>query len=148
MGDKHEVVYEGTELPGLVEGLVRDTNYLLKEVVILERIVDCLSKLIRASVAELNPSAQRGTVWISRFNAREEGQDAFYIEFSPTEKEQANEFRYVSCAIAEGRFLSKKIRFRQRSDYPDYVTREFIPFLKKFFKNFEFEILKEENSFS
>jgi len=148
MGNKYEVVYDGTEIPGLVETFVRDTNYLLKEVTILERIEDCLSGLIKASVAELNPSAQRGTVWLNRFNARKEGQDAFYIEFSPTEKEQATTFRYVQCVIAEGRFLSKKIRFRQRSDYPSYVTREFIPFLKKFFENFGFEILKEKDSFS
>ena len=146
--ENQEILYGGINLRGLVERFTRDINYFLREAEILEGMESSLSELISKSVAELNPEYQRGNVWLCRFNAQKGGQDAFYLEFNPTSQEK-EKVRFIQAPIAEGRFLTKKIRFfKDRCYQLPYVEKEFIPFLKTFFKRFGFEVLEGDVSFS
>jgi len=145
----YELIYNGKDLRGLVERFARDANYFLRESEILEEIEHSLSHLISKSIEELNPEVQRGQVWLCRFNAREKGQDAFYVQFNPSRQEQTK-VRFVQTAIAEGRFLTKEIRFFKRDiciSLP-YIEQEFIPFLKAFFTKLGFKVLEEDKPFS
>jgi len=144
---RREIVYTGSNLSGLVDSTAREINYLLQEAMILETLESCLSEFLSASTAELNPTAVRGKVWLSRFNARRNAQDAFFIQFNPTANERVERIVYIQCSLAEGRFLSKEIRFLER-DYPSYVTRDFVPLLRKLFQGFGFTILKPSEEFS
>jgi len=145
---KYEIKYNGKEMPGLVERVVGDINRFLKEIEILETIEQALSEFIAKSTAELNQEAERGHVWLNRFNAREKGQDAFFIQFSPTAKEQTK-VRFVQTAIGEGRFLTKEIRFSKDSCYQlSYIKKEVVPLLKSIFTKFGFKILKGGDPFS
>ena len=145
----YEINYGGKELPGLIERFARDINYILKEVEILEATEQALSEFISNSVEELNQDNSRGHVWLNRFNARQRGQDAFYIQFNPTSAEKAR-VSFIQTAIGEGRLLSKKIRFFDRDccwQLP-YIEKEVIPFLESIFTKFGFEIIKENEPLS
>lgn len=147
----YEIKYGGKEALGLVDRLTKDINYFLKETEILESIEGIISDFISNSIKGLNGKTKRGNVWLNRFNARESGQDAFYIEFNPTEEEQ-EKVRFVQAVVAEGRFLTKEIIFREKSGYFQddlpYFGKETIPFLKNIFMKFGFKILKEGELFS
>lgn len=144
MSDKriYQVVYEGQDRAVSADTLVEMVSRFLKEASILESIERCLSKLIEVSVAESKPETKRGKVWLGRFNAQEKGQDAFYIHFCPTNEEYKGGVRYLQCDIAEGYFLKKEIYFRRDlpRDTPPYITEEVIPFLKDFFRKFDFVV--------
>lgn len=142
---KYEINCGSEVLSGLVEGFVRDTNFLLKEVEILEGIERILSKFISNSIKELDSESQRGDVWLSRFDAREKGQDAFYIQFSPAPEEE--KVRFIQITIAEGRFLTKEIRFFEDCWKFPYIEEKVMSLLKKIFTKFGFRFLKRGRIF-
>ncbi len=141
---KYEATYDGTRLGGKVEQLVKEIEFLFRESAILDAVEQCLTEFIQVNATKLVPDFGKGDMWLSRHNASHKGQDAFYVEFSTGHDDRKEGFTYITCVIAEGRFLGKKLFIRPCKNVPSYVIKHYIPFLKEFFTKFGFKIVNNE----
>jgi hypothetical protein len=155
MSRKIGLTYHGNEKGGLFENVANSIDYLFGEVAILEVVEDCLNKLFGIIVADLDPNQTRDKIYLSRFNAQDQEQDAFYIQFYPSEKEQRDICHCLCCGIAEGRFLTKEIRFHNpscssasKSGGPGYLRDQIYPCLMNLFELMGFRILEAGEDFS
>jgi hypothetical protein len=106
-------------LAGVGYGISQRVNFLLKEAEIARMLEKMLSNYLKNTIDS--------NLWISRFNAKELGQDAFYIYLN---------HNYGSYIVGEGKILEKRIKIRKRNESPKSVIQQ----LKDFFKHLGFTI--------
>lgn len=122
-------------LSGLAQEFIKIPNFLLKEAAIMENLVQSISELISAGIAESSSELkEKDKITFSRISARGEGQDAFHILFTPAPEGQTQKVKISDLLIiAKGKFLTKEIILMPDKDIPKEIADASTLFLKNFF---------------